>query len=47
VMVGYAVGAAIGYLIPHIHKIQKKNPRLTILPSTLYGSSGLGVIYRF
>ncbi|MCZ6522103.1 MAG: phosphatase PAP2 family protein [Bacteroidetes bacterium] len=47
VMVGYADGAAIGYLIPHIHKILKKNPRLSVVPSTLYGSSGLGVIYRF
>ena len=47
VIVGYAVGAAIGYFIPQIHKIKKKDQRLSVVPSTLYGSSGLGVIYKF
>ena len=47
VLTGYAVGAAIGWLIPHLHKKRKANSGLSIYPTRVFNSSGLGLTYKF
>lgn len=47
VLMATAVGAAIGVLVPHLHKVaMKKNKNLTIVPFT-GGYSGMALSYRF
>jgi membrane-associated phospholipid phosphatase len=46
VIMGTAVGAAVGILIPHLHKITKKNKDLSIVPFA--GShTGVALSYKF
>jgi len=40
VITGYAVGAAVGYLIPRLHKQRKQNKKLQI---STYGLAGLSI----
>jgi len=47
VMTGYAVGATIGWLVPHLHKKKKIPDGLSISPSFSYGSRGIYLSYRF
>jgi membrane-associated phospholipid phosphatase len=47
VMTGYAVGAAIGWLVPHLHKKKKLPEGMSIMPSFSYGSRGIYLSYRF
>jgi len=47
VLTGYAVGAAIGWLIPHLHKRKNANANLSIFPTRVFDSSGLGLTYKF
>ncbi len=47
VMTGYAVGACVGWLIPHLHKKKKLPDGLSISPSFSYGSRGIYLSYRF
>ncbi len=47
VITGYAVGAAIGWLIPHLHKRKNTHPNLSIYPTRVFESSGLGLTYKF
>ncbi len=42
VMCGYALGAFVGYMIPHLHKVQKDKP-LTVLPAP----NGLMMTWQF
>lgn len=46
VITGYAVGAAFGYLIPHLHRIRPPGPvsGLLISPYARAGASGLSVL---
>lgn len=46
VIMGTAVGAAVGILIPHLHKITKKNEDLSIVPFA-GGYSGVAVSLKF
>jgi membrane-associated phospholipid phosphatase len=47
VIMGTAVGAAVGILIPHFHKMaMKKNKNLSVVPFT-GGYSGLAMSYKF
>ena len=47
VITGYAVGAAIGWLVPELHKKKKLSEGLSISPSFSYGSRGIYLSYRF
>lgn len=47
VITGYAVGAAIGWLVPELHKKKKLNEGLSLSPSFSYGSRGIYLSYRF
>ena len=48
VIVGYLVGASIGYLIPQLHKRKtKKFTALSLIPSYTGGAGGLRLVYRF
>lgn len=47
VMTGYAVGAAIGWLVPHLHKKKVIPEGMSISPSFSYGSRGFYLSYRF
>jgi len=46
VIVGYAVGAGIGFLIPELHKVQKENG-LSLYPMKTNVGSGVGLTLRF
>ena len=45
-VLGYALGASTGILVPQLHKI-KNFDRVTIYPATWPHAKGLGVAYRF
>lgn len=46
VIVGYVTGAAIGYLVPELHKV--KTPiRISLEPSHISGTPAMQVAYRF
>jgi len=45
-VLGYALGASTGILVPQLHKI-KNFDRVTIYPATWPKAKGLGVAYRF
>ena len=47
VITGYAIGAAVGLLVPELHKKKKLNEGLSISPSFSYGSRGIYLSYRF
>jgi hypothetical protein len=48
VAVGYAVGAVIGYFVPHFHKIDRRSKRKFRISSTMFESTPLFVMkYRF
>jgi len=47
VITGYAVGAAVGLLVPELHKKKKLSEDLSIVPSFSYGSKGIYLSYRF
>jgi membrane-associated phospholipid phosphatase len=47
VMTGYAVGATIGWLVPHLHKKKVIPEGMSISPSFSYGSRGIYLSYRF
>ena len=47
VMTGYAVGATIGWLVPHLHKKKVIPEGMSISPSFSYGSRGFYLSYRF
>ena len=48
VTVGYIVGGAIGYLVPHFHKIRKDktDPKVTLFPSLGPTHTGVGIRIR-
>ena len=46
VIVGYAVGAMIGFFIPQLHKIDKEDG-LSVFPSVKYDHFSLSAIYTF
>jgi len=46
IILGTAIGAAIGVLIPHLHKITRKNKDLSIVPFT-GGYSGIAISMKF
>jgi len=50
VMVGYLVGGAIGYFIPHLHKIQAKkssSPKISLLPIIGFDNAALVMQLQF
>jgi len=46
IIFGTAIGAAVGVLIPHLHKVTKKNKDLSIVPFT-GGYTGLAISLKF
>jgi membrane-associated phospholipid phosphatase len=44
VMVGYTLGAAIGIILPELHKIKNKNVSMSLFSSN--GATGLGLLYK-
>jgi membrane-associated phospholipid phosphatase len=46
VITGYVVGATIGWLIPHLHKKRKANSKLSIYPTRVFDSSGIGLTLK-
>ena len=46
VIVGYAVGAGIGFLIPELHKVEKENG-LSLYPIKTFDGGGFGLTFRF
>lgn len=46
-LLGYAVGASVGILVPHFHKKNKFNDRLTITPVGGFGFEGFAMEYKF
>jgi len=46
IVLGAAVGAGVGILIPHLHKITRKNKNLAIVPFT-GGYSGMALTLKF
>jgi len=46
VIVGYAVGAGIGFLIPELHKVEKENG-LSLYPMKTFDGGGFGLTLRF
>ncbi|NOX84579.1 MAG: phosphatase PAP2 family protein [Chlorobi bacterium] len=47
VIVGYAVGAVTGWLVPYLHKKKNKNDRFSYSPTTIYGHAGVYLSYKF
>jgi len=47
VMTGYVLGAATGWLVPHLHKKKIVPEGMSIAPSFSYGSRGIYLSYRF
>jgi len=45
VMLGFAVGAFAGIIVPTMHRWSEKNKRLSILPSAQGGAAGLSLCY--
>lgn len=45
VLVGYAVGATVGWLVPYLHK-KKQDPEFSMLPYNFLGASGLVLNWR-
>jgi membrane-associated phospholipid phosphatase len=46
VIVGYVVGATIGYFIPQLHKADKEDG-LSVFPSVKYEHFSLSAVYTF
>ncbi len=47
VMVGYAVGALTGWLVPFLHKKKNGKNKLSYAPTTIYGHAGVYLSYKF
>jgi len=47
VITGFAVGAATGWLVPHLHKKEKKESAFSAFPTTIFGKPGMYLCYRF
>jgi membrane-associated phospholipid phosphatase len=45
VIAGYAIGAAIGYLVPGMHR--RESDRLSLAPASVLGNTGLAVSFSF
>lgn len=43
IITGYVVGASVGFLIPHLHKVKFNDDKVTIKPMTYYGASGFSI----
>lgn len=46
VIAGYIIGAATGWAIPHLHKKKDKPVKLSIYPTRVFGTSGIGLTYK-
>jgi membrane-associated phospholipid phosphatase len=46
IMVGYSLGALVGYFVPELHKIRGAN-ELSFYPTTVQGAAGVGVRFSF
>ena len=46
VLVGVPMGALVGILVPHIHKVRNKNPKLSLIPKFNKESTGFIAYYR-
>jgi membrane-associated phospholipid phosphatase len=46
VIIGYSVGAMIGYFIPQLHSVNRQNG-LSVFPSLKYNHLSLSVLYSF
>jgi len=46
VMLGFAVGAFAGIIVPTMHRWSEKNKHLSIAPTVQGGAPGLGLVYR-
>lgn len=47
VITGYAVGALTGWLIPHLHKKKKLSEKLSLYPTRVFDSGGIGMTLKF
>ncbi len=47
VMVGYALGALTGWLVPFLHKKKDKKDKFSFAPTTIYGHAGVYLSYKF
>jgi len=46
ILLGTAIGATVGILVPHLHKVARKNKDLSIIPFT-GGYFGIAVSLKF
>lgn len=46
IIAGYIIGAATGWAIPHLHKKKDKPVKLSIYPTRVFGTNGIGLTYK-
>ena len=46
IIVGYIIGATTGWAIPHLHKKKDKPVKLSIYPTRVFGTNGIGLNYK-